>query len=53
MLMISHETQLVELWQQLCKNKSLHDGSLTATYGWLLKQPSATYGWSLKTFSDP
>jgi hypothetical protein len=32
---------------------SLHDGSLTATYGWLLKRPSATYGWSLKTFSDP
>jgi hypothetical protein len=31
----------------------LHDGSLTATYGWLLKRPSATYGWSLKTFSDP
>jgi hypothetical protein len=22
----------------------LHDGSLTATYGWLLKRPSATYG---------
>jgi hypothetical protein len=33
--------------------KTLHDGSLTATYGWLLKRPSATYGWSLKTFSDP
>ena len=33
--------------------QSLHDGSLTATYGWLLKRPSATYGWSLKTFSDP
>jgi hypothetical protein len=33
--------------------KSLHDSSLTATYGWLLKRPSATYGWSLKTFSDP
>jgi hypothetical protein len=33
--------------------RSLHDGSLTATYGWLLKRPSATYGWSLKTFSDP
>jgi hypothetical protein len=32
---------------------SLHDGSLTAIYGWLLKRPSATYGWSLKTFSDP
>jgi hypothetical protein len=32
---------------------TLHDGSLTATYGWLLKRPSATYGWSLKTFSDP
>jgi hypothetical protein len=32
---------------------ALHDGSLTATYGWLLKRPSATYGWSLKTFSDP
>jgi hypothetical protein len=28
--------------------ESLHDGSLTATYGWLLKRPSATYGWSLK-----
>jgi hypothetical protein len=34
-------------------SKALHDGSLTATYGWLLKRPSATYGWSLKTFSDP
>jgi hypothetical protein len=33
--------------------RALHDGSLTATYGWLLKRPSATYGWSLKTFSDP
>jgi hypothetical protein len=32
---------------------SLHDGSLTATYGWLLKRPLATYGWSLKTYSDP
>jgi hypothetical protein len=32
---------------------TLYDGSLTATYGWLLKRPSATYGWSLKTFSDP
>jgi hypothetical protein len=32
---------------------TLHDGSLTATYSWLLKRPSATYGWSLKTFSDP
>ena len=32
---------------------TLHDGSLTATYGWLLKRPSATYSWSLKTFSDP
>jgi hypothetical protein len=32
---------------------ALHDGSLTATYGWLLKRPSATYGWSLKTYSDP
>jgi hypothetical protein len=32
---------------------SLHDGSPTATYGWLLKRPLATYGWSLKTFSDP
>jgi hypothetical protein len=32
---------------------ALHDGSLIATYGWLLKRPSATYGWSLKTFSDP
>jgi hypothetical protein len=32
---------------------SLHDGSLTAAYGWLLKRPSTTYGWSLKTFSDP
>jgi hypothetical protein len=31
---------------------SLHDGSLTTTYGWLLKRPSATYGWSLKTFCD-
>jgi hypothetical protein len=34
-------------------SRPLHDGSLTATYGWLLKRPSATYGWSLKTFSDP
>jgi hypothetical protein len=32
---------------------ALHDGSLTATYGWSLKRLSATYGWSLKTFSDP
>jgi hypothetical protein len=32
---------------------TLHDGSLTATYGWLLKRLSATYGWLLKTFSDP
>jgi hypothetical protein len=32
---------------------ALHYSSLTATYGWLLKRPSATYGWSLKTFSDP
>jgi hypothetical protein len=30
----------------------LHDGSLTTTYSWLLKWPSATYGWSLTTFSD-
>jgi hypothetical protein len=36
------------------RNKdTLHDGSLTATYGWLLKRLLATYGWSLKTFSDP
>jgi hypothetical protein len=45
-------------WCPVCTKKgasdiSLHDGSLTATYGWLLKRPSATYGWSLKTFSDP
>jgi hypothetical protein len=36
-----------------CLRPPLHDGSLTATYSWLLKRPSATYGWSLKTFSDP
>jgi hypothetical protein len=30
---------------------SLHDGSFTAIYGWLLKAPSATYVWSLKTLS--
>jgi hypothetical protein len=34
-------------------SRSLHDGSLTATYCWLLKRLSATYGWSLKTFNDP
>jgi hypothetical protein len=30
---------------------TLHDGLLIATYGWLLKRPSATYGWSLKTLA--
>jgi hypothetical protein len=41
------------IWKYFPSEASLHDGSLTATYAWLLKRPSATYGWSLKTFSDP
>jgi hypothetical protein len=43
----------VELMERAVLTISLHDGSLTATYSWLLKWPSTTYGWSLKTFSDP
>jgi hypothetical protein len=31
---------------------SLHDGSFTTTYGWLLKALSMTYSWSLKIFSN-
>jgi hypothetical protein len=49
-----HERHLrIVLGRLRAHQLSLHDGSLTATYGWLLKRPSATYGWSLKTFSDP
>jgi hypothetical protein len=48
---LTMEAELISL-DTLLLRLTLHDGSFTTTYGWLLKALSSTYGWSLKTFSD-